>query len=152
MSSSPVENKIAFSQNYLDINGVDLVFLDLSSGEIQRLENKFDDFHPVWSPTGDELLYVGGPEFSFELYKLNITQMKSSPLSFPFSDNYKHLIPMDWNQEFILLRGQLASESNLSGDKLIIFHSDTNKWFTVYESKKDISVALFSPNRCNITY
>ena len=146
MSFSPKEHKIAFSQVYLDINGIDLALLDVSNGNITRVENKFDDFHPVWSPTGDELIYISGPEFSFELHKLDVVQMTSSIISLPFSDKYKHIVPMDWNEKYILFRGHLNSETDLSSDSFIFFQPDTNKWFVGYESSDHVSTVLFSPS------
>jgi Tol biopolymer transport system component len=142
---SPKGDKIAFSQIYLDTNGVDLVLLDISTEKTSRVENKFDDYHPVWSPTGDEILYISGPEFSFELYKLDVNLMDSLLVSLPFSDDYKYVVPLDWKQDYILFRGQSNSEINSSNDKLILFQPNKNEWHVIYESSSNILTALFSP-------
>jgi hypothetical protein len=141
---APQGDKVAFSELYLDTNGVDLVLLDISTRQTSRFKNKFDDYHPVWSPNGEELLYISGPEFSFELYKLDIKQMTYLPVSLPFSDDYGYIVPVDWKQDGILFRGQSNSEANSSNDKLIFF-SNTSEWNVIYESPSNISTALLSP-------
>jgi len=145
MTFAPQGDKIAFSEIYLDTNGIDLVLLDISTGQTSRFENKFDDYHPVWSPNGEEILYISGPEFSFELYNLDVKQMTYLPVSLPFSDDYKYIVPVDWKQDGVLFKGQSNSETNSSNDTLILFQPNTNEWYAVYESPSNISTALFSP-------